>query len=626
MPTLEVLRGPDSGRVFPIREVRTIVGRDRNCPIRLEDTQASRTHIEIAHKSKDKYSIRDLGSSNGTAVNGRRIAGTIDLRDGDEIALGQSVMRFVLRGTVPGEPSPDDNAPDTIIHRMQTQDLSFFSDEDETRVGGDRVSALRFLLDLARAAEEADKPELLADVLAEGITPVIHADRVFLFVGRDESMHPVQRPMPAHLERIYDQPYSRTVVRQAAREHVSVMSSLPEDERFKDARSVATGELTSAICVPLMVGEELLGALYLDRLGEADPFTASDLELATAAGLQCSMALLNIRRMEELRASRDRLEAELTGPSGFIGESKALRPVYDFIERAAPTDAGVLILGESGTGKELVARAIHKASPRVDRPFVIVNCAALAENLAEAELFGHERGAFTGADKSRPGRFLAADCGSIFLDEVGELTEPIQAKLLRVLEEGEIMPVGEAGVRHIDVRVIAATNRDLAAEVETGRFRRDLYYRLNILGVQLPPLRQRGDDVKLLIEHFVHFFGSRCGRPNLTIGQRVMDLCMKYPWPGNVRELRNAVERMVILARGEEIGEGDLPPEIGGAQTIRVSGSGGGTGGLRPLLDVEREHILSVLDLVEGNKKRAAEVLGIDRSTLYAKLKSYDEE
>ncbi|MCX7935670.1 MAG: sigma 54-interacting transcriptional regulator, partial [Planctomycetota bacterium] len=206
------------------------------------------------------------------------------------------------------------------------------------------------------------------------------------------------------------------------------------------------------------------------------------------------------------------------------------------------------------------------------------------------------------------------------LDEVGELSEAIQAKLLRVLESGEIAPVGEAGVRHVDVRVIAATNRDLAAQVEKGKFRRDLYYRLNILRVELPPLRQRLEDVPLLLEHFVRFFGQRCGRPNLQIAAEVVEICRRYSWPGNVRELKNAVERMVILAKGNEITAADLPAEIGSGLAGRTAAVGNV---YRTLAEVERDHILALLKAVEGNKKRAAEILGIDRSTLYAKLKQY---
>ncbi len=614
MPSFEVVDGPDTGRFFMIRGNSSVIGRDPNADVRLEDGRISRYHVEIRLDGDDGYSLRDMGSSNGTLLNDSPVLDWTKLSHGDHVKLGNTNLLFESN-TAELEDDDDSETDDTIVQSLDTCQMPLLAGAGET----DDPAALRFLLELTRTADETEKIETLAQVLAEGLTTAVKADRVMLFIGRDQTMKPVLWDMPRHMQTMYRQPVSFSVVSQVVRERVAVMSRLGEDDRFRGAASVATGRITSAICVPLGSDDELLGALYLDRLGGAPAFSASDLELATAAGLQCKMALQNIRRLEELRASRDRLEVELSGPSGFIGDASSLKPVYDFLNKAAPTDAGVLILGESGTGKELIARAIHKQSPRVDRPFVIVNCAALAENLAEAELFGHERGAFTGADKSRPGRFLAADGGTIFLDEIGELPEPIQAKLLRVLESGEITPVGEAGVRTINVRVIAATNRDLAKEVDAGRFRRDLYYRLNILAVKLPPLRERAEDAVHLLEHFVSFFSQRCGRPAPKITDAVRRHFLAYTWPGNVRELRNAVERMVILAQADTLSEKDLPLEIAG----KTSDGLAGIGGLRPLEDVTRDHILAVLDGVSGNKKRAAEILQIDRSTLYAKLKSY---
>ncbi len=613
MPKILIVEGPSAGQSREFLEEGLVVGRDVSCTLSLMDIKVSRRHASISCRG-GRFFLEDLKSSNGTILNGKVLADApVTLNDGDEIRIGQSLLRFVSSGS---RVEVFDNQ-ETIVQKMDTGIIPVIDGIEKE--GG--AGALRFLLDLAREAESAENPVALADVLAAGLEPAVKADRVYLFTGRDENMRPVERNIAKHLKNIYARPFSTSVIRRVVKEKVSVLSRTGEDERFCDAASVNEFKITSAICVPLLVGSDLLGALYLDRLDRKDHFVSRDLELASAAGLQCSMALMNIRRLLDLRASRDSLEAELNGPDGFIGQSKALHKVYDFINRVAPTDAGVLILGESGTGKELVARAIHRQSSRVDRPFVIVNCAALAESLAEAELFGHERGAFTGADKARPGRFMAADGGTIFLDEVGELPEPIQAKLLRVLESGEVTPVGEAGVRNIDVRVVAATNRDLAEEVERGRFRRDLYYRLNILCVELPPLRERSDDIALLMQHFVKFLGSRCGRPNLRVSADLLKRCQSYPWPGNVRELKNAVERMVILCNGEEVAERDLPPEISGRSGPVALSSG--IGGLRPLADVERDHITAVLKEVEGNKKRAAEVLGIDRSTLYAKLKSY---
>lgn len=645
MPLLQVLAGMSPDRQHALLKPTVVLGRDPGCDVLLHDGKASRFHAELLEDESGTWFLRDRGSSNGTARNGVRVGRMPErLADRDEIRIGDTLLRFLLAAP-PAEDEEDDPlagdvyASDTLIHPLQTQRFPLlFADKP------DGVHALRFLLDLANAVEEADNPEQLARVLADGLSESVVADRVFLFMGRDESMRPVPWEPEPELRALYTKPHSGSILRRAVRERVAVLSRTREDERFRDAASVERSQITSAICVPLLVGEELLGAIYLDRLNQEGAFSASDLELSAAAGVQCSMALLNLRRLDGLRASRDQLETELTGCDGFLGQSPAIRDVYTFIQRAAPTDAGVLIHGESGTGKELVARALHKQSPRVDRPFVIVNCAALADSLAEAELFGHERGAFTGADKARPGRFASADGGTIFLDEVGELGEAVQAKLLRVLESGEIAPVGDARVRHVDVRVLAATNRDLAQEVEAGRFRRDLYYRLNILRIELPPLRARGaEDIRLLVEHFVAFLGARCGRPHVRISAALMEKCVAYAWPGNVRELRNAVERMVILARGEELDVGDLPPEIGGMSGAyrhsdpgaRQGGAGAdagaGQGGVEEdparlcsLSEMERGHIRRVLAACGGQKKRAAELLGIDRSTLYAKIRQYD--
>lgn len=611
MAKLIITDGPGAGQSYLLDSGELVIGRDTVCEVSLADVKVSRRHA-VLRAGRGGCTIEDLGSSNGTYLNDKVIGSKkVALADGDVIRIGQSVLLFSGSGIDVFEDQ------DTIIQTFDSGVQPLFDDLEKE--GG--AQALRFLLDLAREAESAGSIAKLAEVLIDGLEVAVKADRVMLFTGRNSDMRVVECKLNSQKKEMYSLPHSTTVVAKVAAEKVAVMSRIADDERFKNAESIADFHISSAICVPLLGGDELLGVVYLDRINRTQKFNSYDLDLCSAAALQCSMALMSIKRLGELRESRDRLEAELNGPDGFIGKAESLRNTYDFIAKVAPTDAGVLILGESGTGKELVSRAIHKQSARVDKPFVIVNCAALAESLAEAELFGHERGAFTGADKSRPGRFLAADGGTIFLDEVGELSEPIQAKLLRVLESGEVTPVGEAGVRNIDVRVIAATNRDLAQEVEKGTFRRDLYYRLNILQVHLPPLRERVEDIPLLVEHFVRFLGARCGKTNLKISEPLMKKCQSYAWPGNVRELKNTVERMVILCSNDTLEESDLPQEITGARAGAVATS---VGGMRALADVEREHIASVLKELEGNKKKAAEVLGIDRSTLYAKIKSYD--
>lgn len=327
--------------------------------------------------------------------------------------------------------------------------------------------------------------------------------------------------------------------------------------------------------------------------------------------------------------------------AGILGCSARMKELAAMVRTVAPTDAMVLISGESGTGKELVARAIQQGSARRDRPFVTVNCAALSESLLESELFGHEKGAFTGADKRREGRFKQADGGTLFLDEIGELPLPLQAKLLRALQQGEVQRVGSDAPITVDVRVIAATNRNLRLEVEAGRFREDLYYRLNVIGLETPPLRERGEDVPVLANAFLERF-SRANRKEIKgFTPQAMDALLKYAWPGNVRELQNAVERAVILCSGEYVSERELPLMISAvlkdgdraAACASAPGSGGenglsasGVDSGMTLEELERAAILNMLRETGDNKSEAARRLGITRATLHNKLKRYDME
>jgi two-component system, NtrC family, response regulator AtoC len=313
------------------------------------------------------------------------------------------------------------------------------------------------------------------------------------------------------------------------------------------------------------------------------------------------------------RAAAADARTAFSSPAGFIGASPALQSVFRTIERAARSPHTVLITGESGTGKELVARALHDASGR--RTFVATNCAAIPESLLDSELFGHERGAFTGADRERAGLFEAAHGGTLFLDEIAELPATLQPKLLRAIELGEVRRVGASHPRTVDARVIAATNRDLEQEVGAGRFREDLFWRLNVLHIPIPPLRERPSDVPPLVRHFL---GGR------GITAEAMALLTAYPWPGNVRELRNAIERATTLIPTGEVRAADLPPRIreAGRAAAMVAGASRRKVTLR---DLEREYILEILRQVAGNKSRAAEILGLDRKTLYRKLEEYGE-
>ena len=323
------------------------------------------------------------------------------------------------------------------------------------------------------------------------------------------------------------------------------------------------------------------------------------------------------RETQELRERvRERYRLD-----GMVGDAPELQSVYGVVKQAAITKATVLVLGESGTGKELIAQALHEQSPRKDKPFIKVACAALSETLLESELFGHERGSFTGAAARKEGRFELADGGTLFLDEIGEIPPATQVKLLRVLQQREFERVGGTQTLKVDVRIVAATNRDLAAEVKAGRFREDLYYRLNVVSVTLPPLRRRKGDIPALVSHFVEKYGKAYGKQFVGIAPGMLNVLLAHEWPGNVRELENAIERAVVLAKGSELTADDLPPALCGPRpTVRDAASliPGAT-----MQQIEREAILRTLELVGGSTTKAAELLGISVRKVQYRLKEF---
>ncbi len=336
----------------------------------------------------------------------------------------------------------------------------------------------------------------------------------------------------------------------------------------------------------------------------AKPFTDEEL----LAAVERSLAKLRLRRVGRGGAP------DAAGPTyGLIGESESMKRVYHAISKAAATSATVLITGESGTGKELVARAIHYSGPRSSAPFVPVNCGGIPEGLLESELFGYVKGAFTGATETRAGFFQTAEGGTIFLDEVGDTGLSMQVKLLRVLQDREVCMVGDTRSRKVDVRVIAATNKDLLGRVKKGAFREDLFFRLNVVTIAVPPVRERGDDVLLLVRHFAERFARDYDKPALEFTDRALAVLKDSSWPGNVRELENLVQRLVVMQEEPGVDISDLPSHM----RFSVAGAGDLT---RTLAEVEAEYILNVLSSVDGNKTRAAEILGIDRKTLRKKL------
>ncbi|MGD2124928.1 MAG: sigma 54-interacting transcriptional regulator [Desulfobacteraceae bacterium] len=376
-------------------------------------------------------------------------------------------------------------------------------------------------------------------------------------------------------------------------------------------------ETTCLAIAPVHHENEIFGALVIacpdDCKCNLDDIGTAGVIIAQAAGV-IKRAVLQEEEARELQ-SRLRSSAEF---SGIIGKDPKMRLVYKLIEDVAPTDATVLIQGESGTGKELVARAIHQKSPRRNKPFVVINCSAYPTTLLESELFGHEKGAFTGATRRKSGRFEQAHGGTVFLDEVGEMPPSAQIKLLRVLQSRKFERIGGEQTLDVDVRILAATNKDLLQEVKEGRFREDLYYRLNVIPINLPPLRERRNDIPLLARHFVRFFASEQNRDIQELSPEAMRLLLDYAWPGNVRELENSIEHATVLAKGTRIESTDLPSSI-----IRVREGAGLATEVPTIAAHEKELLQGTLERCSWNKKAAAHRLGISRNTLYVKLKKY---
>ncbi|MGB5920991.1 MAG: sigma-54 dependent transcriptional regulator, partial [Syntrophobacteria bacterium] len=346
------------------------------------------------------------------------------------------------------------------------------------------------------------------------------------------------------------------------------------------------------------------------------PLDFDELELAIGRAMD------HTRLKEENRALKERLGVGFN-TGDIIGHSRVMVELLETVALVAPTEATVLITGESGTGKELIASAMHLNSPRREKPFIQLNCAAITETLLESELFGHEKGAFTGADRRKEGRFRLANRGSIFLDEISEMSVAMQAKLLRVLQEKEIQRVGGEEVLRVDVRVIAATNRDLKAEIKDGRFREDLYYRLNVVALAVPALRERREDIPLLAQHFLDSFAEKNRKHIKGFTPQAMDRLVRYDWPGNVRELMNAVERGVILCRGDYVSEMDFPLSVSDVPVPEQEAVREELLADLPLEEVEKVTILQTLKSAGGNKSETARRLGITRRTLHKKLKKY---
>ena len=598
MQTLR-LSGPtlSEPRIVRLQKPLTTIGRSSDNDIVVSDAQTRPSHA---------YFLRGDGDVTVVAVDGDVLSGgkkksKVKLQLGDKVQLGGLTIELIVEPVAAAVPKASGDA--------------------------DVLSALRKLHRFSERLLNHYEPEELWAALVDAVVEITQADNGFLVLcepgmppriklGRAKGQLTVSEP---------DAKLSDSIVAKVLRtEQPVIVSDACKDAEFQNAQSVMHLRLTSVMCVPLRERGQLLGALYVGTSDVRRLFRSADLESLTVIAAQAGLLLRNAHLLSELRRDNQRLGVELEqmrsqaiASAGIgLGASQVMQDVMRTVAKVAQSDVSVLITGETGTGKELVAQEIHRRSPRAKGPFVALNCGAIPEQLLESELFGHVRGAFTGAVANKPGRIQAAQGGSIFLDEIGEMPMPLQVKLLRVLQERVIVRVGDTRPEPVDVRVLSATHRDLPTEIRTGRFREDLFYRLNVVQVQLPPLRERGDDVLLLARSFLRRFADELKLPQRTLSVASELAIRHFAWPGNVRQLENHIKKALVMAD-----RGELEPEDLGLVAPSQNE-------IIPLADAKdrfaRQYVLDALAQCGGNRTRAAQLLGVDPRTVFRFLERED--
>jgi Nif-specific regulatory protein len=622
-PRLVAVAGPLAGSTFTLGPTPVLLGRLAESGLQLRDLAVSRQHCVVTLDG-ERCVLKDLDSRHSTFVNGVPIRERV-LASGDLINVGSSLFLFrdeeeypeatgslldasgyVAASTLHWPPGAPQLEPAALAAAIPAG----------TREG----RAERDLAALLQAAEDLHalrSTEALARRLLDLVFSVSPAERAAVLLldseGEPETAFARDRSGP-----VEPFPVSRTLLSQVAGERLALLASdVVHTAGLGEAASILTERLSSLLAAPLApAGSSIAGLLYADTRDAAAPFDLGHLALLAAACRMAALALDTVRRFEWQEAERRRLDAALA--HDLVGESPRMQEVYRLLVRAAPTPSTVLLRGESGTGKEIAARALHDRSPRAGRPFVAINCATLSETLLESELFGHEKGAFTGAMERKIGKLEIADSGTVFLDELGEIPPGLQAKLLRFLQEREFERVGGTRPIKVDVRVVAATHRDLEQAIRNGGFRADLFYRLAVISLTLPALRDRREDISLLASHFAARFSRELGRPVSGFSPSARACLERYDWPGNVRELKNAIERAVALGEGELIVPADLPEAI--LETAEGSGKGD-TAGLpefhAAVNKFKRNLIVDAVREAHGNVSAAARALGLHPNYLH---------
>jgi len=639
MIKLEVTQGQKRGERHESSADVIRLGRSADNDLVLPDEPVSSEHARIVYGG-EKYLLRDLRSTNGTVVvrgtlrvpldegNGREIP----LAAGDVVELGSGDKLVRLSVTIAEE------TEEARVLAMRKIDELGRAESAVERDSG----RLRALYDAQkRIGGAADLNEVLVAVCDGAFALVPGATHVTVVLREDDDGASSYVPI---VTRVKGQtgpatqpiPVTRSVFRKVVSERAAVLAADAPRE-VGQTESLLGAQIRSVLGVPLWKGEEILGVLQMDNRESTGVFTSSDLDVCAVLGHVASLAVANGRLVQRLRAAEEKLEKENRflksreesrrvgkGEQEIIGRSPAMRSLFDQLGKVVDTRVTVLIEGETGVGKELIAAAVHYRSRRKDRLFVSQNCAAMPENLLESELFGHRKGSFTGAHEDKKGLFEIADGGTLFLDEVTEMPLSLQSKLLRAVQEGEVRPIGATQEKRVNVRIVAATNRNMEKEVAEGRFREDLYYRLKVFPIRVPPLRERREDIPLLAKHFLERYGSELGKPAAGYSQQAMELLQAYDWPGNVRELQNEVQRLVIQI---EPG-GFVTPELLSPRIRQIEGVVDKVkptkGTLKEMMDqLERWLLIEALREHDNNKTAAAKALGITREGLHKKLRGF---
>ena len=567
-PRLLSISGPFKDSSFVLSGGEVSVGRDSSNGVAISDPALSRRHC-VLRREGTEHRISDLESRNGTFVNGVAVKES-RLKHGDQISVGDSVFVFLLREDAEESGNSQvvfEDRPTQATARINPQDVVYLQPDcilRELPPASRLAQNLNALLKISRIVHAIGDLEQLQAQILELIFEVAPAERgAILLQGKSSGQF--CSTFARHRLSAASQPVrvSRTITCQVLEQGLAVLGAdVAGGSDLSGVESVVSSNVRSLLCVPLTVFQKVIGCIYLDTTDPARRFDEEHLQLVAAIAGISAVALENARRLQWLQQENLRLNTEINLEHNMVGESARMKDVYQFLSRVAPKESTVLIEGESGTGKELVARAIHRNSPRAGKPFVAINCAAIPEGLMESELFGHERGAFTDAVVQKKGKLEVADGGVVFLDEIGELAPALQVKLLRVLQEREFDRVGGTRPIPVDIRLIAATNKNLEAAVTAGLFRLDLYYRLNVVTLVVPPLRDRLEDIPALATYFVLKFCKKCKVKPKTISPEAMAFLMNYDWPGNVRELENAIERAIVLSDSDSVQPDDLPDPI----------------------------------------------------------------